>query len=196
MENSGNEKRGKKKEERNGLTLTGLLMEGPGPILPSCPPELRAKFGLKCAAWHEAHLKFACVQQLLSFPAHSPRVFRESLTPEHPHSRIASLPQSQISTAPFWMRMIGRTLISWCKQTELMSGKSAPLRKLRPCHLPMRSRIWKNYRSIAWPYGLVVAVGENGVRAPDDAARIKRNREELVRLLEEAGVRVELLPSA
>jgi len=50
--------------------------------------------------------------------------------------------------------------------------------------------------SIAWPYGLVVAVGENGVRAPDDDARIKRNREELVRLLEEAGVRVELWPSA
>jgi hypothetical protein len=50
--------------------------------------------------------------------------------------------------------------------------------------------------SIAWPYGLVVAVSENGVRAPGDNARIKRNREELVRLLEEAGVKVELWPSA
>jgi len=50
--------------------------------------------------------------------------------------------------------------------------------------------------SMAWPYGLVVAVQENGVRAPGDDARIKRNREELVRLLEEAGVRVNLWPSA
>jgi len=50
--------------------------------------------------------------------------------------------------------------------------------------------------SMAWPYGLVVAVQENGVRAPGDDARIKRNREELVRLLEEAGVRVSLWPSA
>jgi hypothetical protein len=50
--------------------------------------------------------------------------------------------------------------------------------------------------SIAWPYGLVVAVQENGLRAPGDDARIKRNREELERLLEKAGVKVELWPSA
>ena len=49
--------------------------------------------------------------------------------------------------------------------------------------------------SVAWPYGLVVAVQENGIRAPGDDASIKRkNREELVRLLEEAGVKVELWP--
>jgi hypothetical protein len=50
--------------------------------------------------------------------------------------------------------------------------------------------------SIAWPYGLVVAVVENGLRVPGDDARIKRNREELVRLLEKAGVKVELWPPA
>jgi hypothetical protein len=50
--------------------------------------------------------------------------------------------------------------------------------------------------SIAWPYGLVVAVQENGLRASGDDARIKRNREELVRLLEKAGVKLELWPSA
>jgi hypothetical protein len=50
--------------------------------------------------------------------------------------------------------------------------------------------------SVAWPYGLVVAVQENGLRAPGDDASIKRNREELVRLLKEAGVKVELWPSA
>jgi hypothetical protein len=50
--------------------------------------------------------------------------------------------------------------------------------------------------STAWPYGLVVAVQENGVRAPGDDARIKRNREELVRLLEKAGVKVDLWSSA
>ena len=50
--------------------------------------------------------------------------------------------------------------------------------------------------SIAWPYGLVVVVSENGVRAPGSDERIKRNREELVRYLEKAGVRVELWGSA
>jgi hypothetical protein len=50
--------------------------------------------------------------------------------------------------------------------------------------------------SIAWPYGLVVAVQENSLRAPGDDAPIKKNREELVRLLQKAGVKVELWPSA
>jgi hypothetical protein len=50
--------------------------------------------------------------------------------------------------------------------------------------------------SMAWPYGLVVAVQENGVRAPGDDAPIKRNREELLRLLDKAGVKVDLWPSA
>ena len=50
--------------------------------------------------------------------------------------------------------------------------------------------------SIAWPYGLVVVVSENGVRVPGSDERIKRNREELVRLLEKAGIKVESWPSA
>lgn len=50
--------------------------------------------------------------------------------------------------------------------------------------------------STAWPYGLVVAVSENGIRADGDDARIKRNREELVRLLEKAEIKVDLWPSA
>lgn len=50
--------------------------------------------------------------------------------------------------------------------------------------------------SIAWPYGLVVAVQESGLRATGDDAKIKGNREELVRLLKKAGVKVELWPPA
>jgi hypothetical protein len=52
--------------------------------------------------------------------------------------------------------------------------------------------------SSAWPYGLVVAVQEAGIRAGGhiDDAPIKKNLEELVRLLEKAGVKVELWPSA
>ena len=50
--------------------------------------------------------------------------------------------------------------------------------------------------SIAWPYGLVVAVSENGLRVSGDDGPIRRNREELERLLEAAGVTVELWPSA
>jgi myo-inositol-1-phosphate synthase len=49
--------------------------------------------------------------------------------------------------------------------------------------------------STAWPYGLVVAVQENGVRVAGDDVPISRNREELVRLLQEEGIRVELWPS-
>ncbi|MGC2529657.1 MAG: hypothetical protein WA639_18050 [Candidatus Acidiferrum sp.] len=50
--------------------------------------------------------------------------------------------------------------------------------------------------SVAWPYGLVVVVQEGGVRAPGNDTQIRRNRDELVRLLEKAGVKVELWPSA
>ena len=50
--------------------------------------------------------------------------------------------------------------------------------------------------SMAWPYGLVVVVAENGIRVSGDDARINRNREELVRLLEKAGIKVEFWPSA
>jgi hypothetical protein len=47
----------------------------------------------------------------------------------------------------------------------------------------------------ARPDGLVVAVEENGIIGRGDEAQIKRNREELVRLLEKAGVKVELWPA-
>jgi hypothetical protein len=50
--------------------------------------------------------------------------------------------------------------------------------------------------SVAWPYGLVVVVQVSGLQAPGNAAQIERNREDLVRLLEKAGVRVEFWPSA
>jgi hypothetical protein len=49
--------------------------------------------------------------------------------------------------------------------------------------------------SIAWPYGLVVAVQENSLRNPGDNVPIKRNSEELVRLLEKAGIKVDPWPS-
>jgi hypothetical protein len=53
----------------------------------------------------------------------------------------------------------------------------------------------ENLSPIAWPYGLVVAVAENGLRSSGDDARITSNREALVRLLREAGVRVESWPA-
>ena len=48
----------------------------------------------------------------------------------------------------------------------------------------------------AWPYGLVVAVQDNGVSAQGDSPRIKANREKLLALLRELGVTTELWPSA
>ena len=50
--------------------------------------------------------------------------------------------------------------------------------------------------SLAWPYGLVVAVQETGLSAPGDNAQIRKNVEELQRLLTEAGVKAEFWPSA
>jgi hypothetical protein len=49
---------------------------------------------------------------------------------------------------------------------------------------------------IAWPYGLVVAVQENGLRSPADDALIRKTRENLLRVLQEAGIKVELWPAA
>ena len=50
--------------------------------------------------------------------------------------------------------------------------------------------------SIKWSCGLLVAVQENGLRALGDDARFKTKREELMHLLEKAGVKVELWPPA
>jgi hypothetical protein len=48
----------------------------------------------------------------------------------------------------------------------------------------------------AWPFGLVVAVMEIGIRSVGDDVPIKRNLEQLLRLLEDAGVKVDRWPSA
>ena len=49
----------------------------------------------------------------------------------------------------------------------------------------------------AWPYGLVVAVQENGIccQYPDGDARKRANRVKLVNLLHQTGVVVSLWPS-
>ena len=48
----------------------------------------------------------------------------------------------------------------------------------------------------AWPYGLVVAVQEAGLRGVGDDVPIKKNREQLLQSLQSAGVKVDLWPSA
>jgi len=48
----------------------------------------------------------------------------------------------------------------------------------------------------AWPYGLVVAIQENGVQGVGDAAQIKRNRDRLLQELERAHIVVEPWPAA
>jgi hypothetical protein len=80
-------------------------------ILLAAQRECGDKLRLKCDTWPETYLWFSCVRQLLSSPARSPRACREPPTPEHPRSRIASLPQTRISTAPLGMGVIGRTHI-------------------------------------------------------------------------------------
>jgi hypothetical protein len=49
----------------------------------------------------------------------------------------------------------------------------------------------------AWPYGLIVVVQKNGVGATEaDQSRVEKNRNSLVGLLRELGVRVDSWPSA
>jgi hypothetical protein len=48
----------------------------------------------------------------------------------------------------------------------------------------------------AWPYGLVVAVQDIGIRAPGDTPRIEANRKGLLTLLKKLGIAVDRWPSA
>ncbi len=48
----------------------------------------------------------------------------------------------------------------------------------------------------AWPYGKVIALQENSVRAPGDDALIKKNREAIERLLNSLGLKIQLWPTA
>jgi len=48
----------------------------------------------------------------------------------------------------------------------------------------------------AWPYGLVVAVEDIGIRAPGDTPRIEANRKGLLTLLKKLGIAVDRWPSA
>jgi len=48
----------------------------------------------------------------------------------------------------------------------------------------------------AWPFGLIVAVQEAGLRGVTDTPRINANRDKLLRLLKGMGVAVFLWPSA
>lgn len=48
----------------------------------------------------------------------------------------------------------------------------------------------------AWPYGLVVAVQEIGIRSPGEDAPIRANREKLLALLKRLGITADLWPSA
>jgi hypothetical protein len=48
----------------------------------------------------------------------------------------------------------------------------------------------------AWPYGLVVAVQDIGIRAPVDTPRIEANRKGLLTLLKKLGIAVDRWPSA
>jgi len=69
-----------------------------------------------------------------------------------------------------------------------MSGPTMPVESVVP-FLEMLPKT-------AWPYGLVVAVQENGVRSGDDDASIKRNSTELLSQLRKISVKANLWPSA
>jgi hypothetical protein len=56
--------------------------------------------------------------------------------------------------------------------------------------------VLKGLPDSAWPYGLVVAVQDIGIRAPGDTPRIEANRKGLPTLLKKLGIAVDRWPSA
>jgi hypothetical protein len=94
------------------------------------------------------------------------------------------------------MRVTGKIPILGRIEMGLMRGQSALLPGEATMSPTEVVAYLEKLPSIAWPYGLVVAAQENGLRAPGDDAPIKRNKEELIRLLEKAGIKVDLGPSA
>jgi len=56
--------------------------------------------------------------------------------------------------------------------------------------------VLKQLPTNAWPYGRVVIVGEVGIRSGNDDILIKKNTVIILKSLKEAGIEVELWPSA
>ncbi|HEY5346228.1 MAG TPA: hypothetical protein VIK62_07790 [Verrucomicrobiae bacterium] len=56
--------------------------------------------------------------------------------------------------------------------------------------------VLKQLPTNAWPYGRVVGVGEVGIRSGNDDILIKNNMVKILKSLKEAGIEVELWPSA
>jgi hypothetical protein len=56
--------------------------------------------------------------------------------------------------------------------------------------------ILKELPDSAWPYGLVLAIQDIGIRAPGDTPRIEANRKGLLALLKKLGIAVDRWPSA
>ena len=157
---------------------------------------MRRRFGLQCAAWVAVYSQPCCVERLLSFPARNPGIRKKPLTRASFLSRPVFLVHTRnayrsVRDARDWQNpylMVGREGIY---ARPISAATEAPT--MRPADVVA---YLEKLPSIAWPYGLVVAVSENGVRAPGDDAPIERNREELIRLLQEEGIKVELWPSA
>ena len=56
--------------------------------------------------------------------------------------------------------------------------------------------VLKGLPESAWPYGLVVAVQDIGLRSQGDPQRIEANRKRLLTLLQKLGIAADLWPSA
>lgn len=56
--------------------------------------------------------------------------------------------------------------------------------------------VLKGLPDSAWPYGMVVAVQDIGIRTPGDTPRIEANRKALLTLLKKLGIAVDRWPSA
>jgi len=94
------------------------------------------------------------------------------------------------------MQVIGRILPLACKQVELTSAQNGSAAEKSTISPSDAVAYLERLPAGAWPYGLVVVVSESGPRNPGDDVPIKRNLEELIRLLKTAGIKVELWPSA
>ena len=163
--------------------------------MPATLRESRDKFRLECEAWPEAYSQLSCAA--IGFVSCSQPTSMQRVADTGASSLKNRIPPPD--PAKYRSVMSWR---DWQNPYLIVQANGIDVRPINaateaPTMSPEEVVAYlEKLPSIAWPYGLVVAVQENGLLVPGDDARIKRNREELVRLLEKAGVKVDLWPSA
>jgi len=155
---------------------------------------MRNKFRLKCDTWHETYSRAPvgsnCFRFLLTAHEYAESRRHRSIHAQESHpspdpNKYRSARDARDWQNPYLMVQANgidaRPSARYGSSDDVTCGRGRVLGKTTVHGMAL------------WPCRS--GAGER-VRAPGDDARIKRNREELVRLLENAGIKVNLWPSA